>query len=156
MALLESGRLTRAVGPRALDVGCGTGADCRLLAGHGFGVVGVDLPQAALGPARAPGGAPRYVQADPFALPPEVTGEPFDRILDGGTIDTLPPAGQRLRHPATRPIPPRPPDRTIARTEPHPGRIASRPEPGYLPHTTVSLCAYPYRPGQVEGTHHVR
>jgi SAM-dependent methyltransferase len=95
VALLESGRLTTAIGPRALDVGCGTGADCRLLAGHGFDVVGVDFSAAALARARAAGGPPRYVQADLFALPPEVTGEPFDLIFDGGTIDDLPPAGQR-------------------------------------------------------------
>jgi SAM-dependent methyltransferase len=94
-ALLESGRLTPAVGPRALDVGCGTGADCRLLAEHGFEVVGVDFSEAALRRARAAGGGPRYVQADLFALPPEVTGQRFDLIFDGGTIDDLPPAGQR-------------------------------------------------------------
>ena len=95
VALLDSKRLTRAVGPRALDVGCGTGADCRLLAGHGFDVVGVDFSAAALDRARAASGGPRYVQADLFALPPEVTDEPFDLIFDGGTIDDLPPAGQR-------------------------------------------------------------
>jgi len=94
--LLDSHRLTTsAVGPRALDVGCGTGADCRMLAGHGFDVVGVDFSEAALGLARAAGGGPRYVQADLFALPPEVTDEPFDLIFDGGTIDDLPPTGQR-------------------------------------------------------------
>jgi SAM-dependent methyltransferase len=95
VALLDSGRLTRAVGPRALDVGCGTGADCRLLAEHGFDVVGVDFSEAALGLARAAGGGPRYVQADLFALPLQVTSEPFDLIFDGGTIDDLPPSGQR-------------------------------------------------------------
>lgn len=95
VALLDSGRLTRAVGPRALDVGCGTGADCRLLAGHGFDVVGVDFSEAALAAARASGGGPRYLQADLFALPPEVTDEPFDLIFDGGTIDDFPPARQR-------------------------------------------------------------
>jgi SAM-dependent methyltransferase len=95
VALLESGRLTTAVGPRALDVGCGTGADCRLLAGHGFDVVGVDFSEVALGQARATDGGPRYVQADLLALPPEVTGEPFDLIFDGGTIDDLSPRGQQ-------------------------------------------------------------
>jgi SAM-dependent methyltransferase len=95
VGLLESGRLTRAAGPRALDVGCGTGADCRLLAEHGFDVVGVDFSEVALRQAQAAGGTRRYVQADLFALPPEVTDEPFDLIFDGGTIDDLPPAGQR-------------------------------------------------------------
>lgn len=94
-ALLDSGRLTRAVGPRALDVGCGTGADARLLAGHGFDVVGVDFSEVALDLAHAAGGGPSYVHADLFALPPELTDEPFDLIFDGGTIDDLPPAGQR-------------------------------------------------------------
>jgi SAM-dependent methyltransferase len=94
-ALLESGRLTPAVGPRALDVGCGTGADCRLLADHGFDVMGVDFSKVAISRARAAGGAPRYVCADLFDLPTEVTHQPFDLIFDGGTIDDLPPAGQR-------------------------------------------------------------
>jgi SAM-dependent methyltransferase len=95
VALLDSGRLTRAVGPRALDVGCGTGADCRLLAEHGFEVTGVDFSEVAIGRAQAAGGTPRYVQADLFALPTEVTREPFDLIFDGGTIDDLTPAGQQ-------------------------------------------------------------
>lgn len=95
VALLDSGRLSRSIGPRALDVGCGSGADSRLLAGHGFEVVGVDFSEVALGLARAAGGGPRYVQADLFDLPPEVTDEPFDLIFDGGTIDDLSAAGQR-------------------------------------------------------------
>ena len=96
--LLESGRLTSAVGPRAIDIGCGTGADCRLLAEHGFDVVGVDFSEVAISEARRAGGSPQYVRADLFDLPGEVTARPFDLIFDGGTIDDLPPA--RLREAA--------------------------------------------------------
>lgn len=95
VALLDSGRLTAASGPRALDVGCGSGADCRLLAEHGFEVTGVDFSEVALSLARAAGGGPRYVQADLFALPAEVVDEPFDLIFDGGTIDDLSAARQQ-------------------------------------------------------------
>ena len=93
--VLESGRLAPAMGARALDVGCGTGADCRLLAGYGFDVIGVDFSAVAIDRARSIGGSPTYVHADLFALPAEVTAQPFDLIFDGGTIDDLQPARQR-------------------------------------------------------------
>ena len=99
VGLLESGRLTPAIGSRALDVGCGTGADCRLLAAHGFDVVGVDFSAVAIDQARSAGGSPRYVRADLFALPGEVADQPFDLIFDGGTIDDLQPP---WRHEAAR------------------------------------------------------
>lgn len=99
VGLMESGRLTPAIGSRALDVGCGTGADCRLLAAHGFDVVGVDFSAVAIDQARSAGGGPRYVRADLFALPGEVADQPFDLIFDGGTIDDLQPS---LQHEAAR------------------------------------------------------
>lgn len=90
-ALLESGRLAApATGARALDVGCGSGADARLLSEHGFDVIGVDFSSVAVAKARAADGAARFVHADLFDLPLEVTEKPFDLIFDGGTIDDFP------------------------------------------------------------------
>lgn len=98
--LLASGRLHPGVtpGPRALDVGCGSGADSLLLAEHRFEVVGVDFSAVAIDRARAAvGDRPEvsFMHADLFALPAEVTAEPFDLIFDGGTVDDYPPEARR-------------------------------------------------------------
>ena len=98
--LLRSGRLSVEVagGPRALDVGCGSGADSMLLADHGFDVLGVDFSAAALDKARAAAGdraGVRFVRADLFALPDDVTGPQYDLIFDGGTLDDFPAARRR-------------------------------------------------------------
>lgn len=98
--LLASGRLHPGVttGPRALDVGCGSGADSLLLAEHGFEVTGVDFAAVAIDKAHAAAeGRPRvsFVLADLFALPAEVTAEPFDLIFDGGTLDDFPTTARR-------------------------------------------------------------
>ncbi len=98
--LLESGRLTPAAagGPRALDIGCGSGADTVLLADHGFDVTGVDFSEVALAKARAAAGHRadlRFVQADLLSLPAEVTGQQYDLLFDGGTIDDFPAARRR-------------------------------------------------------------
>ncbi len=95
--LLESGRLSPVVagGPRALDVGCGSGADTILLSDHGFDAVGVDFSTVALEKARtAAGDRPgvSFVQADLFALPDQVTDLQYDLIFDGGTLDDFPAA----------------------------------------------------------------
>jgi SAM-dependent methyltransferase len=98
--LLTSRRLHPGVtlGPRALDVGCGSGADSLMLAEHGFEVTGVDFSPVAIDKALAAAGdRPRvsFVQADLFALPAEVMAEPFDLIFDGGTVDDFPSAARR-------------------------------------------------------------
>jgi len=98
--LLTSGRLHSGVtpGPRALDVGCGSGSDSLLLAERGFEVTGVDFSAVAIDKARAAAeGRPQvsFVHADLFALPAEVTAEPFDLLFDGGTIDDFPPRARR-------------------------------------------------------------
>ena len=94
VSLLASGQLNVATtgGPRALDVGCGSGADSILLADHGYEVIGVDFSEVALAKARATAGPRqvRFIRADLFDLPEEITERPFDLIFDGGTLDDFP------------------------------------------------------------------
>jgi SAM-dependent methyltransferase len=49
------------------DVGCGTGISTRLLAAHGYDVVGVDPNERMLGFAREAGGGPRYLRGEAAA-----------------------------------------------------------------------------------------
>lgn len=95
--LLGQGRITAhpqsAGRPRALDMGCGTGANAVFLAEHGFDVVGVDFTEYALVRARerareaGVGDHCRFVNADLSA--PHVPGVdgPFDLLVDYGTLD---------------------------------------------------------------------
>jgi SAM-dependent methyltransferase len=92
VALVESGAVTPdTVGPRAIDIGCGSGADTVFLAEQGFEVVGFDLSSVAIEKAReaaaAAGVTPELIVANIFDLP--VQG-PFDFLFDGGTIDDFP------------------------------------------------------------------
>jgi SAM-dependent methyltransferase len=92
--LVEAGRIP--VG-RALDIGCGSGADSIFLAERGFDVTGVDLSPVAIGKARAAAGEagqqPKFLVLDLLKLPADFSG-PFDLLFDGGTLDDFPP---RLR-----------------------------------------------------------
>ena len=94
--LLDSGRVTAHSHPRAVDLGCGTGANAVYLAEHGFAVVGVDFSPVALAKARArateAGVECRFVPADLTADLSELDG-PFDLVLDFGTLDDLGPRG---------------------------------------------------------------
>ena len=92
--LLSSGRISpEAVGPRAIDLGCGIGDYTRLLASHGFEVFGVDLSPVAIERARSTSepteASPRFVNADLLDLPDQVRG-PFDLLVDIGTLDDFP------------------------------------------------------------------
>lgn len=92
--LFESGAVTpETVGTRAVDIGCGTGADSVFLAEQGFDVVGFDLSPVAIEKARAAaesaGVMAEFVVADIFDLP---AMGPFDFLFDGGTIDDFPPS----------------------------------------------------------------
>lgn len=95
--LVRQGRLTPTdPGPRALDVGCGSGADSIFLAAEGFEATGVDFSSVAIEKAEraaaelAPERHPRFVVADLLKLPPSIAG-PFDLIFDGGSVDDFPP-----------------------------------------------------------------
>jgi SAM-dependent methyltransferase len=101
--LVESGVVTptRLAPGRAIDLGCGTGANVRYLAEHGFDAVGVDYSRVAIEIARkraADAGTPasaRFVEGDLTAdRGPGVEG-PFDLVLDFGTLDDLDADGRR-------------------------------------------------------------
>src|SRR5438094_7134181 len=91
VSLVESGRLDPASLPRAIDLGCGSGANSVFLAEHGFDVTGVDFSPVALGKARAlaieHGVTATFVKGDLTAAHiPGVDG-PFDLLVDYGTLD---------------------------------------------------------------------
>ncbi len=86
--LVTSGRL----GPcRALDLGCGSGANAVFLAEHGFEVTGVDFAAAALEKAdrlaKAAGVEVTWVQDDLTRL--QRLGGEFDLLVDYGALDDL-------------------------------------------------------------------
>jgi SAM-dependent methyltransferase len=93
--LVSVGRL--ATGGRAVDLGCGSGANAIFLAEHGFEVTGVDFSAVALAKARRAAGSRTgspvtFVEGDLTAPAlPGVDG-PFDLLVDYGTLDDLPKA----------------------------------------------------------------
>jgi SAM-dependent methyltransferase len=99
--LLDAGEVTPASHPRAIDLGCGTGANVVELASRGFEVTGVDFSRVALGKAEqrardaGVGDRCRFVQADLTAatLPATLAG-PYDLLVDFGTLDDLDAAGR--------------------------------------------------------------
>src|SRR4051794_25238923 len=94
--LVSSGRLPAC---RAIDLGCGTGANAIYLAQHGFDVTGLDFAGAALAKAEASaavaGVTVRFVEGDLTALRADLGS--FDFLLDYGTLDDLAPI-QRSRY----------------------------------------------------------
>lgn len=98
-ALVESGRVTSQSHPRAVDLGCGTGANAVYLAERGFDSTGVDFSRVALAKAQAradrAGVHCRFVSGDLTA--PEIPGleGPFDLVLDFGTLDDFGPTGRK-------------------------------------------------------------
>jgi SAM-dependent methyltransferase len=99
--LLDAGEVTPTSHPRAIDLGCGTGANVVELARRGFEATGVDFSRVALAKAaqRAAdagvGDRCRFVVADLTAatLPATLAG-PYDLLVDFGTLDDLDPAGR--------------------------------------------------------------
>jgi SAM-dependent methyltransferase len=106
--LVESGRLDPENGPRALDLGCGSGANVVFLADHGFDATGVDFSRVALQKARAlatkHGVNERTHLIEGDLTQPQIPGVEgvFDLVVDYGTIDDF--KGERrlavARHPA--------------------------------------------------------
>lgn len=92
--LVESGALTvETPGPRAIDLGCGTGANVTFLTQHGFDAIGIDLSPVAIRKARenasALGVEPRFEVGDLMDPATDLAG-PYDVLLDGGMVDDFP------------------------------------------------------------------
>ena len=85
---------------RALDIGCGTGANALYLAGHGWDVVGIDVVASPIETARrraqAQGGAraANFVVGDVSRLRHHGVEGPFDLAIDVGCYHSVP-AGRR-------------------------------------------------------------
>lgn len=96
VGLVKGGRLSAArLAPgRAVDLGCGSGANSVFLAASGFDVTGIDFSTVAVGKARRgaarhPGLPLRFVEGDVTATSlPGVQG-PYDLLIDYGTLDDL-------------------------------------------------------------------
>jgi SAM-dependent methyltransferase len=114
--LLDGGEVDPARHPRAVDLGCGTGANVVFLAERGFEATGLDFSKVALGKARRRAAAAgvssgcRFVEADLTSEDvPDMRGT-FDLLLDFGSIDDLAPSDRpaaarlvaRLSHPGSR------------------------------------------------------
>ncbi|MGD9896539.1 MAG: methyltransferase domain-containing protein [Candidatus Methylacidiphilaceae bacterium] len=93
---------------RVLVPGCGHGHDARLLAEHGWDVVGIDFAPSALAAARSHASGPRiaYMEADFLALPEKLSGA-FDLIWEHTCFCAIPPERRqdyvRSAHRALRP-----------------------------------------------------
>jgi SAM-dependent methyltransferase len=79
---------------RALDLGCGTGADCRYLASHGWETVGIDFAPEAIAAARELAEQAdvkaTFVVADASRLSDADVHGQFDLLLDIGCYHTIP------------------------------------------------------------------
>ncbi len=95
VSLVEGGRIKPG---RAIDLGCGTGANAIYLAQHGFDVTGVDYAQAAIEKARAhardAGVRVNFLVDDLTNL--RQTSGTFDFLLDYGVLDELRPPQREL------------------------------------------------------------
>ena len=92
VALLDSGAASgRAVGERALVVGCGLGDDAEELSGRGWRTTGFDISPTAIDRCRErfPGSAVDYEVADLFALPRAWRRE-FGLVVEIRTLQSLP------------------------------------------------------------------
>ena len=88
VGLVESGQIPPG---RAIDLGCGAGANAIFLAQHGFEVTGVDFAEAAIEKARqraAGAGVQINFVVDDLMNLRKVTGK-FDFLLDYGVLDDL-------------------------------------------------------------------
>ena len=101
VALLDSGRADPTTHRRAIDLGCGTGANVVHLAGRGHVAWGVDFSRVAIRKARERAEAARvadrctFVEGDLTAEAiPGVDG-PFDLLVDFSTLDDLDDRGRR-------------------------------------------------------------
>ena len=93
--LLDQGDVTAATHPRAVDLGCGTGANVVFLAQQGFTATGIDFSPVAIDKAEqraaeaGMGDRCHFVTADLTAAELPSTVGTFDLLLDFGAIDDL-------------------------------------------------------------------
>ncbi len=93
--LVESGRLAPKPGDKAIDLGCGTGANTLFLAERGWDTIGVDFSPVAIDKAEArarEAGGPenlRFVVANLSAASIPGAADGYDFLLDYGTLDDL-------------------------------------------------------------------
>lgn len=95
VSLVEGGRIKPC---RAIDLGCGTGANAVYLVKHGFEVTGVDYAKAAIEKARArarEAGVQVNFIVDDLTNLRHASGT-FDFLLDYGVLDDLRPAQREL------------------------------------------------------------
>ena len=91
----ELEQLVRGRAPgRALDLGCGTGADAVYLAGHGWEATGIDFAPEAIAAAKKKaadaGVSAAFVLSDASRLADAGVRGPFDLLLDVGCYHTIP------------------------------------------------------------------
>lgn len=93
LEFLDRRQITPQRFPRAIDLGCGTGANVVHLASIGFESWGVDFSQAAIDKARqradSAGVEAHFVVGDLTGRSIEGVAGPFDLIVDFGTLDDL-------------------------------------------------------------------
>ncbi|MDX1449896.1 MAG: class I SAM-dependent methyltransferase, partial [Acidimicrobiia bacterium] len=98
VALVESHPFP--AGTRAIDLGCGTGANVVYLAQQGFEAVGADFSSVAIAKAHARarengvGDQCRFLEMDLTVLPDPSLGT-FDLLIDFGTLDDLDQSGRQ-------------------------------------------------------------
>lgn len=98
-AVVSTGRIEPAAYPRSVDLGCGTGANVVYLAEQGFDSWGIDFSATALAKARERAGAAgvecHWVRGDLTADAIAGVVDPFDFLIDFGTLDDLRGANRR-------------------------------------------------------------
>jgi SAM-dependent methyltransferase len=75
---------------RALDIGCGTGTNCKYLADHKWEVTGVDFVPRALEIAKRKAPGARLLVGDVTKLEELGVSGPFDLMLDMGCFHSIP------------------------------------------------------------------
>ena len=77
---------------RALDIGCGTGTNCKYLLDHGWDVTGVDFVPRALAVAKRKAPGAKLLIGDVTRLRDLGVSGPFDLMLDLGCFHAIPDA----------------------------------------------------------------
>jgi SAM-dependent methyltransferase len=75
---------------RAIDLGCGTGTNCRYMLEHGWDVTGVDYVPRAISAAKRKAPEARLLIGDVTRLADIDVAGPFDLLLDLGCFHSLP------------------------------------------------------------------